>query len=365
MELWQMDVVGRIRLTDGTELSAVTGIDDHSRFCVIAKLVRRATARPVCDALIEGLARHGVPDQILTDNGKVFTGRFGRGPGPVLFDRICAENGIRHLLTAPYSPTTTGKVERFHKTLRREHLNDHAFATIEEAQAALDVWVESYNVERPHQSVGDRPPIERFRLARTDELIAVDVDGEPLEAAVLSQAAITRRVDFGGRVCFVAYRYAVGRFLAGAVVEVRCHDGLVELWHQGVLVATHARRHDPAKEPQPRQPSTARRPRAATVGAPVIRKADANGTISLAGTGYRAGHFYARRQIEVALVAGSVQLSVDGRVIAVHPARHDPAKEHGAFATPRSRPRKKPPAPNPTPSVVERPEPQRRTGTGP
>ena len=67
MELWQMDVVGRIYLADGTEVSAVTGIDDHSRFCVIAKLVRRATARPVCDALAEGLRRHGIPDQILTD----------------------------------------------------------------------------------------------------------------------------------------------------------------------------------------------------------------------------------------------------------------------------------------------------------
>jgi hypothetical protein len=54
MELWQMDVVGRIYPCDGTALSAVTGIDDHSRFCVIAKLVARATARPVCDALLEG-----------------------------------------------------------------------------------------------------------------------------------------------------------------------------------------------------------------------------------------------------------------------------------------------------------------------
>jgi hypothetical protein len=55
MELWQMDVVGRIYLAGGSELSAVTGIDDHSRFCVIAKLVRRATARPLCDALAAGL----------------------------------------------------------------------------------------------------------------------------------------------------------------------------------------------------------------------------------------------------------------------------------------------------------------------
>jgi transposase InsO family protein len=118
MELWQMDVMGGVGLSDGSQLSVVTGIDDHSRFCVIAKLVHRAMARPVCDALMEGLARHGVPEQILTDNAKVFTGRLASKPAVVLFDRICLNNGIRHILTAPYSPTTTGKIERLHKTLR-------------------------------------------------------------------------------------------------------------------------------------------------------------------------------------------------------------------------------------------------------
>jgi transposase InsO family protein len=120
MELWQLDIVGRIRLADGTQLSAVTGIDDHSRFCVLARLLPRATARPVCDALRAALARHGAPQAILTDNGKVFTAQFGPGPGPVPFYRVCHDNGIRHLLTAPYSPTTTGKIERLHKTMRRE-----------------------------------------------------------------------------------------------------------------------------------------------------------------------------------------------------------------------------------------------------
>jgi transposase InsO family protein len=120
MELWQMDVMGRVHLAGGLEVKVVTGIDDHSRFIVCARVVVRATARPVCVALTEALRRHGVPAQILTDNGKVFTARFGTGPGPVMFDRICADNGIRHLLTAPYSPTTTGKVERLHKTMRAE-----------------------------------------------------------------------------------------------------------------------------------------------------------------------------------------------------------------------------------------------------
>jgi transposase len=67
MELWQMDVVGGFHLADGTELKAVSGIDDSSRFGVSAKLVRRATAGPVCEALLAALRRHGVPDQILTD----------------------------------------------------------------------------------------------------------------------------------------------------------------------------------------------------------------------------------------------------------------------------------------------------------
>jgi Integrase core domain/Homeodomain-like domain len=102
MELWQMDVVGGVHLGDGVEVKVITGIDDNSRFVVSAKVVARATARPVCEALLEAMSRHGVPEQILTDNGKVFTGRFGPGgsSSEVLFDRVCVENGIRHLLTA-------------------------------------------------------------------------------------------------------------------------------------------------------------------------------------------------------------------------------------------------------------------------
>ncbi len=66
MELWQMDVVGRIFLNDGTQLYAVTGVDDHSRFCVSAKLVFRATARPVTEALTEarGSRRSGPRNSI-------------------------------------------------------------------------------------------------------------------------------------------------------------------------------------------------------------------------------------------------------------------------------------------------------------
>jgi Integrase core domain len=99
----------------------------------------------------------------LTDNGRQFTARSGRG-GEVLFDRICRDNGIVHRLTRPASPTTTGKVERFHQTLRRDLLADHSsFADLEDVQAALDHWVAcDYNTRRPHRSLDMATPADRF-----------------------------------------------------------------------------------------------------------------------------------------------------------------------------------------------------------
>jgi transposase len=72
MELWQMDVTLGVKLKDGTRPSVVTGIDDHSRFCVCAKVVERATAKPVCDALLGAIKAHGVPEGILSDIQDVF-----------------------------------------------------------------------------------------------------------------------------------------------------------------------------------------------------------------------------------------------------------------------------------------------------
>jgi hypothetical protein len=62
MELGKIDIVGGVLLPDGVEAKVVTGLDDHSRYCLIATVVRRATGRAVCSAF--GVAptrvRHGV-----------------------------------------------------------------------------------------------------------------------------------------------------------------------------------------------------------------------------------------------------------------------------------------------------------------
>jgi transposase InsO family protein len=357
MELWQMDVVGGFHLADGTELKAVSGIDDSSRFGVSAKLVRRATAGPVCEALLAALRRHGIPDQILTDNGKVFTGRFGPAgsSAEVLFDRICAENGIRHLLTAPRSPTTTGKVERWHKTIRAEFLTEHdrRHATLEELQQALDVWVAYYNTERPHQALGMRPPNERFRLAAPQLDPAVEAVLEPTlvpaERPVVQPGpqivrlpGVQRWVDQHGLISLGGFRYRVPIVLAGEPVEAVAAEHLVRIFHHDVLVAEHVQRLKPDTGQQQeialRQGS--RRPRRPTDGLTVTRVVDSSGYVSFAGTNYRVGNGWRGRSAQVCIVAGSVQLSCEGHIVRVHPIRHDRAKEHGAFATPNGRPRR-------------------------
>jgi transposase InsO family protein len=199
MELWQLDVMGGVLLDDGAELKAVTAIDDHSRFCLTVGLVERATSRPVCGVFARILTEFGAPEEVLTDNGKVFTGRFSSRPMEVLFDRICRENGIKHRLTAPRSPTTTGKIERFHGTLRRDFLDGRTFPTLAVAQQDIDDWIVEYNTDRPHQSLGRCTPAERFATRAQNA-------GPALELSVLADRRIgddwvTRRVASNGIIC--------------------------------------------------------------------------------------------------------------------------------------------------------------------
>jgi transposase InsO family protein len=351
MELWQMDITGGVRLRDGSRPWIVTGIDDYSRFCVSALVVARATAKPTCDALGLAMRTHGVPEAVLTDNGKVFTNRFGRGNGEVLFDRICRENGIRHLLTAPRSPTTTGKVERFHKTLKSECLAGQTFVDLAAAQTAIDTWVIHYNHQRPHQGIGMVAPIRRFELAAVTDREAHAAPPRPPEPELepTPSCDATRRVNAHGSISFARAQYHAGRWLTGQAVRISIDGELVSIHHRGVLVATHARTHDPAKEraaltrqvsgrkPRKREATRPDHPLAPSADS-VTRKVDSAGSISFAAATYSVGSTYRRKQVQVAVVDDHVQIAFEGTVIRTHPIRHDPTRQHGALANPAGRP---------------------------
>jgi hypothetical protein len=238
MQLWQMDVMGGVLLQDATELKVVTGVDDHSRFCVAAGLVMRATSKAVCAVLATSLRTHGIPDEILTDNGKVFTGRFGPQPVEVLFDRICRENGIAHRHTAPRSPTTTGKIERFHQTLRKEFLADRVFSSLEHAQRELDRWVIDYNTLRPHQALEMATPADRFRLAplSTDEA-SIPID----DAEDHAGQWVLRRVGSNGMVSVDNQLFSVTNAFKGELIDVFVDATTIQAWSKNHLIKTVAR----------------------------------------------------------------------------------------------------------------------------
>jgi len=183
-------------------------------------------------------------------------------------------------------------------------------------------------------------PIRRFELAesRSFNVISgeVDIEIEPEHRPRM----VGRRVDRAGRISILKHRYHVGRHLAGQQVSVESKDGLLHVTHNGVVVATHARRHLADDDDRMDRKARAARPSRPTAGGVVLRKVDPTGSVSFAGTNYRVGNRYRGQTVGVRLVADTVQITQDDELLRTHRARHDKTKEFGALGNPTGRPRK-------------------------
>ena len=92
------------------------------------------------------------------DNGKVLTSR--------RFVGRCAQYGLSQEFITPYTSQQNGMVERFFRSLKEECIWLHNFEDFEHARDTIEEWVEFYNTQRPHQSLGYLSPAEfRARLS--------------------------------------------------------------------------------------------------------------------------------------------------------------------------------------------------------
>ncbi|MFB9691503.1 IS481 family transposase [Amorphoplanes digitatis] len=347
MELWQMDIVGGVMLADGREAKVVTGVDDHSRFCVIAAVVPKATGRAVCLALVAALRQYGVPDEVLTDNGKQFTARFNAGGGEVMFDRICRENAITYRLTKPRSPTTTGKVERFHLSLRRELLDEHPpFVSVAEAQATIDAFRHDYNTDRPHQALDMAFPADRFR-PNTDDGIALtlppsltaaaDEIGPPSPPAVkrvTGSAArattatnhaveVTRTIPASGNMTVSGQQFWLGPAHAGREITLWADTTVVHLLLAGVRLKTvpsrfsltqlHQLLTDGGRPAGPSPINPAPAPPGTAIE--VERTINACGLLALAGRQHPVGFHLAGQRVTVRIDHGVLHLLGSDRAV--------------------------------------------------
>lgn len=147
-ECWQIDST-HWTLADAAEVEIINSVDDCSRTAIRSAAVLRCTLVTAWDAIADGAARYGWPEWVLSDNGKMF--------GPAFASNLAAIGvGIGH--SRPYHPQTCGKVERFHQSQKKWLAAHDPAATIPELQQLLDEFVDYYNTQRPHRSLGRRTP---------------------------------------------------------------------------------------------------------------------------------------------------------------------------------------------------------------
>ena len=86
----------------------------------------------------------------------------GRGSGHQLA-WWALQHGIDLEFIQPGKPTQNSYVERFNRTFREEVLNFYVFSRLSEIRTIVDAWVQEYNEQRPHESLGNLTP-EEFAL---------------------------------------------------------------------------------------------------------------------------------------------------------------------------------------------------------
>ena len=152
-ERWQADFT-HWWLTRGNHAEILCWIDDHSRYAISVTAHMRITTPIVVDEFTKATQRHGIPYSTLTDNGMVFTTRLagGRG-GRNRFEHELRRLNIHQINSTPNHPTTCGKVERFHQTLKKWLTARSRATTLTELQTQLDAFIDEYNHRRPHRSL--------------------------------------------------------------------------------------------------------------------------------------------------------------------------------------------------------------------
>jgi hypothetical protein len=277
-------------------------------------------------------------------------------PVEVLFERVCRENGIVLRHGKPRSPTTTGKIERFHKSLRAELLDHVApFESLEAAQAGIDGWVHACNHQRPHQALDMAVPASRFRPnwpvrdvavpapTAQDDQVALPwvqegiVAPPPLPVPRSAAVEFEARVSPGGDLVIVAGRQhlSVRQGLAGRTLTVWADIHSIHLVLDGHVLRTVASRLLPqdlaclamrgARQagPEPTKAAIQRKDGqpvlAAGQAVEIDRKVQRDGHVTVGGEKYQAGAGHAGTRVTMRLDGHLMHAIADGALAGTWP----------------------------------------------
>ena len=147
--VWSYDFV-QDRTHDGVAFRMLCVIDEYTRECLAIRVERKLNSRDVLDTLGELFVKHGPPEHIRSDNGPEFIA--------IALREWLQNLEVKTLYIEPGSPWENGYCESFNSKLRDELLAREIFYDLREAQILIEGWRRHYNTQRPHSSLGYRPP---------------------------------------------------------------------------------------------------------------------------------------------------------------------------------------------------------------
>lgn len=205
-DVWTVDFKGWWRTGSGQRCEPLTVRDDYSRFILAARAMQTNTAELVRHEFERLFDRYGLPSVIRSDNGSPFA----CGHGLLGLTRLSAwwlVLGIDLDRIRPGHPEENGRHERMHRDIAYE-LEGLISGGLAEQQAALDVWRESFNEERPHEALKMKTPAQIYKTSKRG------YTGTPDEIAY-KRGFLTRRVNHRGIIKIHANHLFISESLCG------------------------------------------------------------------------------------------------------------------------------------------------------
>jgi transposase InsO family protein len=222
-EVWTVDFKGWWYDGAGRRCEPLTVRDEHTRYLLELRALkdsRSATVRRVFERLFE---RYGLPQRIRSDNGSPFAA-INALLGLSRLSAWWVALGIDLERGRPGHPQDNGAHERLHRDISLEL----EAVTGAHRQAALDLWREQFNNERPHEALGMRTPRELYTSS------ARKYHGTP--QALHYEAMGSRKVDASGMIKVEAERYFLSTSLAGWTVGLQTVAEGLNVWFGRVLL---------------------------------------------------------------------------------------------------------------------------------
>lgn len=172
MQRWSLDFISD-QLADYRRFRILNVVDDHSKVCPGQIVDLSIPGARLARFLDELALTHGLPEEIILDNGPEGTSR-------AMFE-WSERTGVRLRFIEPGKPVQNAFVESFNGRFRDECLNQHWFRSIRHAREEIAAWRHHYNTQRPHSALGYRSPAE-FLAATAPSLRTLAVPAPALGA---------------------------------------------------------------------------------------------------------------------------------------------------------------------------------------